>query len=264
MGIGDIIYSGASSGGSMNKPASIALGIVTDNWDAIHPGAVKVKIITENGNTVTSGWVPVVMPYAGSGAGLYAMPEVNSIVVLGYVDDNSISPVVIGSIWGKVSAGRISAKTKPPKGAPNSKNSKKVFATKSGHMLKFDESKDSPSIEIITAKKQRVFLDDKGEKILLQTGKSGNKVEIDGKGGNITIEAKKKITFKVGGGSALELSKEKTDVKNKTLNFDGTKLSLKGKQTKLEGSTVDIKSSGNLSVKSNGMAQIKGSMLKLN
>ena len=264
MSIGDNVHHGGTHTYTDNKPASIGLGVVTDNWDIAHPGKVKVKIMAENNRTVDSDWMPVIMPYSANGAGFYAMPEVNSIVVLGYVDDCSVSPVVIGSIWGDISQGKTNVKNAPPKDIPNDKNSKKVFCTPSGHMIKLDESDDTASIEIISAKKQSILLDDKNEMIKLENGEGKNKVVIDGKNGAINIDAEKKLSFCIGGDAALEISKDKTDMKSQTLNYDGNTLSLKGKQTKLEGSTVEISSSGNLTVKSSGMAQVKGSMLKLN
>lgn len=264
MSIGDSVHHGGTHTYTDNKPASIGLGVVTDNWDASHPGQVKVSILAENSRVVDSDWMPVAMPYAANDAGIYAMPEVNSIVVIGYVDDCSVSPVVIGSIWGDVTKGKAKVKSALPKDVSNDKNSKKVFCTKSGHMIKLDEAQDTSSIEILSAKKQRIFLDDKNEELVLENGDGKNKIVMNGKEDAIIMDAGKKLTFRIGGSAAMEISKDKTEVKSGTFNYDGNTLSLKGKQTKVEGSTVEISSSGNLTVKSSGMAQVKGSMLKLN
>lgn len=260
MGIGENVHSKSDADVDKNRPASIGLGIVKKNWDKAHPGMVKVNILIDGGEEVLSDWMPVAMPYAADGSGLFLMPEVGSIVVIGYIDDNSVSPVVIGSIWG--SSGKNSSKL--PKDNADDKNSKKVFSTPKGQMIKIDEGKDTPSIEIISSKKQRVFLDDKNELLEVSSGGNDNRIMIDGKNGKIVIEAKKEISIKVGGKAIETFSSTETNIKCDKMSYDGKMLQLKGKQTKMEGSVVDVNSSGNLNIKASGMAQIKGSMLKLN
>ena len=121
MSIGESIYGGSSSGS--NNPASLALGIVKDNWDAMHPGMVKVNILIEGGKESESDWMPVASPYAANECGAFMMPEVGSTVVIGYINDNSVSPVVIGSIWSK--SGK--SKSGLPSDSADAENSVKVF-----------------------------------------------------------------------------------------------------------------------------------------
>ncbi len=261
MNIGENIHGGTEGQrGDQNKPASLAMGIVKSNWNPLHPGMVQVSILVDGGNESVSDWMPVASPYAANQCGLYLLPEVGSTVIIGYVDDNSVSPVVIGSLW--IKQGKSNSAL--PGNTAASENPVKVFSTSKGQMIKFDESSTSPSIEILSAKKQRVFLDDKNEKIILSSGGSENKITIEGKTGNISIEAKKGVSIKVGGKDAISISSTETTVKSTKMKYDGNVLELKGKQTKVEGTAVEVKSSGNLTLQSSGMAQVKGSMLKLN
>lgn len=260
MSIGDYIYETPKGDSQSDKPASIALGIVAENWDAKHPGMIKVNILVSGNKQVLSDWMPVAMPYCSNGSGLYMLPEVGSTVVVAYVDDRTIDPIVIGSIWS--SQGK--SKSKLPQKTANKDNDIKVFTTPKGFSIKIDEGSKTPSIEMVTPKKQRVFLDDKNEKITLTSGGDDTGIEIDGKSGNIIIKAKKSIVLKPGNKEVVKVTSSSADIKTEKVNVDASQLQLKGKQSKLEGSTVDIKAQGNLKIESSGMAQVKGSMLKLN
>jgi uncharacterized protein involved in type VI secretion and phage assembly len=214
----------------------------------------------EEGNEVTTDWIPVVSPYAANNCGMYLLPEVGSLVVVGYLDDNSVSPVVLGTLWMDCGIGNVSL----PSNAADKDNGVKLFATSKGQLIKINESSDKQEIEIITSNKQRILLDDKNQYVEISSGGDDNKIKIDGKGGKISIEAKTSITLKAGGKDGIEIKAAETSIKSQKFSYDGNVLELKGKQSKIEGSVVEVKSSGNLTVDSSGIAQVKGSMLKLN
>lgn len=256
MSIGESVHGGA--GGGENMPASIALGIVKDNWDAMHPGMVKVNILIEGGKESESDWMPVASPYAANKCGAYMLPEVGSMVVIGYINDNSVSPVVIGSIWNNSGKGKSAL----PADTAGEKNYTKVFCTEKKQMIKFDESPDSQSIEIISGKKLKLVLDDKNEKIQLTDG--DDNIEFDKKNGKIAVTGKTEIDISIGSNTSVKADKSGITLKASKITLDCDTLELKGKQTKVASSTCEIKASGNLNIQSSGMAAIKGSMLKLN
>lgn len=259
MEIGESVYSGKDKKSDPNKPSSLTLGIVQDNWDALHPGEVRVNIQVDGNKSVLSDWMPVAAPYASNGSGMYMLPEVGSTVVIGYIDDNSVSPVVIGSLWLSLNNSSVSQ----PKNSVSKENGNKVFCTPNGHMIRLCENKASPLIEIISAKGLQLKLDDKTETVTLSNGKDTT-LSLDGKKGEITVNAKKSFSVKIGGKEALSIEQGKMTIKSDKLSCDSSMLSLKGKQTSVEGSSVKIKAQGDLSLQSSGMAQVKGSMLKLN
>ena len=259
MDIGEAVHEG-EGGRGQNIPASIGIGKVIKNWDNAHPGMVKVSIFAEAGEKVDSDWMPVMSPYAAAGCGLYALPDVGSIVIIGYVDDNSVSPVVIGTIWNQAGSEQVAL----PANTANEKNTTKVFCTSKGQTIKIEESDDNQYIEIVTSKKQRIFLDDKNECMEFSSSGDDNKVKIDGKEGKISIEAKTEFSIKVGGKDSIKITSTDTSITSSKLIYEGNTMELKGKQSNIEGSVVNVKSSGNLTVQSSGVAQVKGSMLKLN
>lgn len=258
MNIGENVHSGENE--SENKPESLTLGIVKDNWDSAHPGMVRVSISTAVDGEQESSWMPVASPYAGNECGLYMIPEIGSTVIIGYIDDNSVSPVVIGSIWSQTGK----SNSRLPANTADKDNSAKVYVSSCGHTIKIDESKDSPKIEIITGKKQSITLDDKEMKVTVTSDSSKSTLILDGKNGSVSIKAESDILFNAGGKELLKLSKTGLEINSDSIKIKGKSLDINGNQTKISGSTIEVNAQGNLKVESSGIAQVKGSMLKLN
>ena len=89
-------------------------------------------------------------------------------------------------------------------------------------------------------------------------------MELNGKTGSVTMEAKESFTVKVGGKEVLTVSKSGLKVDADQMDLNGKSLKCKASQAKLEGSTIELKAQGTLKAECSGIAQIKGSMLKLN
>lgn len=259
MPIGESIYASEEKGGA-GKPESLTLGVIKENWNPLSPGMVKVLISTPNDGDMESDWMPVMTPYGGNGKGCYMLPEVGTTVVIGYIDDNSVSPVVLGCTW--LQKGK--KENKLPDASANQKNDVKVFAFSNGTLMRVTENEQGDLVEILTGKKQKITLDDKAQKIQLVSKEGECSVELDGQGGSVTVEAKQSITMKVGGKDALKLDQNGLEVDVSQITLKGQTLKSNASQTKIEGSTVELKAQGTLKVESGGIAQVKGSMLKLN
>ncbi len=259
MAIGESIY-GAGEQGGENRPASLTLGIVKENWNPLSPGMVKVLISTPNDGEMESDWMPVVTPYGGNGVGCFLLPEVGATVVIGYIDDNSVSPVVLGCTWLK----KNQKENKLPDASANQKNNVKVFAFSNGTLLRITEDQQGDMVEIMTAKKQQVVLDDKSQTVKVISKEGDSCMELNGKTGSVTMEAKESFTVKVGGKEVLTVSKSGLKVDADQMDLNGKSLKCKASQAKLEGSTIELKAQGTLKAECSGIAQIKGSMLKLN
>lgn len=258
MAIGEHIYSGDAQGA--DKPESLTLGVVKENWNPLKPGMVKVLISTPHDGDIESDWMPVVSPYAGGGVGCYLMPEVGSTVVIGYIDDNSVSPVVLGCTWLK----RGKKENQLPSGAADQKNKVKVLAFHNGTLIRLTEDAQGDLLEVVTGRGQKLVLDDKNQKMQLVSKQGGCSVELSGKDGAVQVEAQKEILLKVGGKEALKLDAGGMTVNVNKVEVKAQSLASSASQTKLEGTTLEISAQGNLKVESSGIAQIKGSMLKLN
>lgn len=258
MAIGESIYSGTR--GSEDRPTSLTLGVVKDNWNPLMPGMVKVLISTPCDGDIESDWMPVASPYAGGGAGCYLLPEVGSTVVIGYIDDNSVSPMVLGCTWMK----RGEKKNELPSGAADEKNSVKVFTFTNGTLMRVTEDAQGDLIEIVTGRGQKLTLDDKQQKIQLISKQGESEAELDGKTGKATVEAKQEIVLKIGGKECLKLDTSGLTVNVNKVTIKAQSLESNASQTKLTGSTVEISAQGSLKAESSGVTQIKASMVKIN
>ncbi len=238
---------------------NLMTGIVKKNWDKEYPGCVQVEILMgESGNTTTQ-WVRVMQPYCGNGYGQYFLPEINTEVVIGFLAGDINVPIILGCLWNK--------EDKPPEGKPNDKNSVKSIRTKAGHEILFDETKDKEKIEIKTAGELDICLEDKEKIITIKDNSGENLIQIDGKNGIVTLEAKKKLVLKAGGEEMLCLDGggKKASLAANTVDIQGKQtLKMKGQTTNLDSNMLTIKAQGPLKVQSGAVLELKGTMCKIN
>lgn len=236
----------------------LMLGIVKKNWDNEHQGMVMVEYIMGEKGKSTSGWIPVMQTYAGNKYGSYMLPEINSVVVVGYLMGEPDSPVVLGCLWNK--------KNSLPDETANEKNTIKKLITKGGHQIIFDEKNNDESITVKTKGELCISLEDKEQVITIKDKNGDNFCQIDGKKGEVTLAAKKKLILKSGGkamatldgtGKKLTLEADNIDIKA------GQALKIKGQSTKLESNMLETKAQGSLKVQSSAMMEVKAAMLKV-
>lgn len=258
MAIGERIY--AREHGEVDKPESLTLGVVKENWNPLKPGMVKVLISTSCDGEIESDWMPVMSPYAGGGVGCYLLPEVGSTVVVGYIDDNSVSPIVLGCTWLK----RGKKENDLPSGAATQKNEVKVFSFSNGALLRITENAQGDLLEVVTGRGQKVILNDKDQKMQFIAKQGGCSVSMDGKEGSLEVEVQKEIVLKVGGKEVVKLDSSGMSVDVNKATIKAQSYASNANQVKLEGASFEISAKGSLKVETSGVAQIKGSMLKLN
>lgn len=237
----------------------LMLGKVKKNWDAEHQGMVQVEFFLGEDGKSTTEWIPVMQFYAGKGYGEYFFPEIDAVVVVGFLLGNLDSPVVLGSIWDK--------KNVIPENTANEKNSIKSILTKGGHKILFDEKEGEENIKIITAGQLSISLEDKEQKITIQDKKGENLCRICGKEGEISFEAKKKMVFQAGGKEMFTLdgTGKKAILSTDTIEINAKQgLKAKGQSTSLTGNMVEMKAQGSFKVESSAMLELKGSMTKIN
>lgn len=244
----------------------ITTGIVKENWDKEHQGMVKVEMyMGEQGKNVT-GWIPVMTSYAGEGYGNYCLPEVGQEVVIGFHFGERNYPIVLGGLWNK--------KNKLPEQSANEKNTIKKFITKGGCEVIFDDEAGKEKIMVTTPQKLSVIIDDEKKTIQLKDEKGDNSIEVNCEQGNMTLQAKSKMEFKIGNNVVIAFDNQSLKFKSKTIEQDADqKLSLAGQNINVEAkasicvsgkANVDIKANSALKLNSSGMTEVKGSMVKIN
>jgi uncharacterized protein involved in type VI secretion and phage assembly len=170
------------------------------------------------------------VPHAGKDRGWYALPEIDDEVLIGYEHGNTDHPVVLGCLYNKENS--------PMQEAVSSDNDIKMFMTRSGNKIVFNDKDGSEQI-LISQKdgKNQIVLDISGPSISITT-----EGDISIKGNNLDVEAQEGITMKAS-----------SDVK-------------------IEGANIEIKAQGNITseaaanhdIKGNAQVNVKGGMVNLN
>lgn len=156
--------------------------IVTDNVDPAKLGRVKVRFVSLPGPTggdepVESFWARLVMPMAGQERGWMTIPEIGDEVLVSFVHGDVQNAIVLGSLYNGVDT--------PPYANEDGENNLRVFQSRSGHRLTFDDTAGEERVELITFNEEiRLIWDAKEKTISVYSGK------------DIIIEAKETISMK--------------------------------------------------------------------
>ena len=253
MSILDQLDANRSEMTQLSAVPGVALAKVTNIQDPDKLDRVRCQLLTKNPEVKETNWAWVMSFMGGKGYGATFFPDVGDVVVLGFLGGDLHSPVVLGSVWTKEAAG--------PYHYQDGKNEIRSIRTPSGAELLLDDAKDKEKISITTKKGSRLVLDDGGETLTFADKDGKNGITVALKNGEITIRAEKKITLKAGSNAAVVL-----DGTGGKVSAEGkTKLELKGAQIGMEASGhCEIKASGQLTLQASGLANLKGSMVKIN
>jgi uncharacterized protein involved in type VI secretion and phage assembly len=190
----------------------MAVGVVTNNADPDRLGRVKVRFPALS-TTVESTWAPVMTPMAGKESGLQVLPEVHDTVLVGFEQGDVNRPFVLGAFW--------TAAQPPPQG-DNPGNAVRLVRSRSGHVIRLDDTEGAEKIEIV----------DKTGKNSVTIDSASNKVTVTS-AGDLEVTAKGALTL---GGRTVEITAQQ---KLTATGHQGAELSTQGGLT-VRGSTVDI------------------------
>ncbi|GAA3508396.1 phage baseplate assembly protein V [Aquimarina addita] len=202
--------------------STIEKAVVIDNHDPEGLGRVTVQFPWQKQIGETTPFIRVMTSHAGSGRGLYMIPEINDEVICQFENNNSERPYVSGSFFNG---------NKRPDRWGTKDNDLKVIKTKSGHTIELNDTKQSESITI--------------------TDKKGNNIVIDTAGETISINALKDIS--INAGENIQISAGKNISISAGENFDTNA----GKNVSLvAGGNMELNSAGNMIEKSDNRTDI--------
>lgn len=210
-----------------------------DDPDSQYRILVDVPLFDQSGQGI---WARLANFYSTSGAGVFFLPEVGDEVVLGFLNEDPRSPVILGSMYS-------SPKNKPYKGLnPNEKNSIKAIVSKSNINIEFDD--ENKVLTIATPDKNTMIFSDQDKKITIQD-EHKNSIVMSSNGitiksaADINIQADQKVN--ITGTQGVTLKAPTGDVAVSGMNIK----QVADSQFSAEGSmTTEIKSGMELSLKS--------------
>lgn len=198
-----------------NRIYGVVAGVVTNNQDPDGLGRVKVRLpwLSDSDETF---WARVAAPMAGNGRGLYLLPEVDDEVLVAFEHGSIDRPYILGALW--------NGQDKPPESNSDGKNNQRTLKSRSGHILRLDDTAGSEKIEIVD-----------------KTGK--NSIVITASDNRITIQADSDITIQSSNGK-LKLAGNGVEITSQ--------------------SDIKIKASGQGEINAAGVMTIKGSTVNIN
>jgi uncharacterized protein involved in type VI secretion and phage assembly len=130
---------------------------VTNLVDSGNLGRIEVSLpwLGTDGNRDVRAWATLCSPYADNNQGLEILPEVGSQVLVAFEAGNLRRPYIIGAAWN----GQESLPN-----APDSANNLRVWQSRSGSRLEFDDS-TPPKVSITMKSGHKVVLDDAAQQI---------------------------------------------------------------------------------------------------
>ncbi|MTI22457.1 type VI secretion system tip protein VgrG [Fulvivirga sp. RKSG066] len=233
-----------AAGGTIPPINGLQIGVVKqihEDPDGNHRVQVTLPTLEQDNMPI---WARLSSFYASNGSGMFFYPEIGDEVVLGFLNDDPLSPVILGAMYSKKLV---------PKYTPEEENGTKSIFTKGELEIQFND-KDK-ILTIHTPEGNKLVLDDKNKNVTIEDTANKNKLVMSDAG--ISLEADKDIKISAKGNITLE-STGQTDIKaTKDLNAEGMNVSLKG-TTKFaaEGTQAELKGSATTT--------IKGAMVQIN
>lgn len=173
------------------QPAGRLFGVYTavvvDVQDPDGQGRVKVRLpwVGEEDGRQATAWARLTTFMAGAGRGGWFVPEPEDEVMITFVAGDPRHPVVLGALWNGVDA--------PPE-TMDANNNVRSITSRSGSVLRFDDTDGATRVEVLTAGGHELKLDDAaGGKITLKHS-NGATIEVD-VSGKVSITALSQISM---------------------------------------------------------------------
>ena len=234
-------------------------GIVVENNNDKFKGMVKVEFtVWENGKNMCE-WVRLISPYTGADYGTYCVPEIDEIVLVGFIGGSLKRPFLLGSLYPNTS--------KMVKDNFDKQNLVKRMTTKGGVDILVNEDNGKQKITVTTPKGSQILIDDEKECCIISDKGAKNAVKLDYKNDGIEISAGKSLKL-VAGKTQVTLDGNAGNV-----TIKGTKIAVQADNEinlnakaglKMQGAQVEMKGQAQVNVQSSGQLALKGSITQIN
>jgi uncharacterized protein involved in type VI secretion and phage assembly len=186
------------------------IGLVTDLDDPENLGRVKVKIQGHEGQL--SCWARLVSPMAGKDRGLVMRPELDDEVLVAFEQGDPRLPFILGALW--------SAAAPPPAddGEPG-ENNWRFIKSRSGHIIKLNDTKGGETIEISDKDNSRRVVMNSANKTIQVQADDGD-IEIKAGSGSVRISAAQNVEIMTNGNMDLRAAGALT-IRGALVKIDG-------------------------------------------
>jgi uncharacterized protein involved in type VI secretion and phage assembly len=210
----------------------LVLGVVAalDDPEALNRVRVRLPWRSDGGDGV---WARVAAVDAGDGYGAVIVPGVGQEVLVGFVDDDPATPVVLGSLH--------NGAQRPSEAIDPDRNAVRALVSPDGHTLRMEDG-DSSSLTLRSGKDHTLLLDDADDAVVLTHAGSGNAIRLSADGIELRAAAGDITLTSSAGSIALD------------------SLTLEAKAT----GPSKIQSSASLDLSASGSLAVKGSLVTIN
>lgn len=206
---------GSTSSPAKARMSGVAVALVINNQDPEGLGRVQVKL-PDYSDLDIGHWARVAVLMGGNNRGTFFLPEVGDEVLVAFEAGDLERPFVLGGLWNGVD--------KPPDTNADGQNDKRFIKSRSGHLIRLDDTQGSEKIEIID--------------------KSGsNSVTFDTANNTITITSAQDINLQASNGTI------KLTAKNVSISSTAD---------------TTIEPQGGLTMQASGNTTIKGAVVNIN
>lgn len=155
--------------------------VVTDVQDPDAQGRVKIRLpwVGEQDGATATAWARLSTFMAGNNRGSWFIPEPDDEVLVSFVAGDPRHPVVVGALW--------NGQDQPPE-QMDADNNRRTIQSRSGHVLRFDDTAGASKVEVLSAGGHRVVLDDASGGTVTIQHTNGAMIEIDVTG-KVTVTA---------------------------------------------------------------------------
>lgn len=215
------LIGGGSGGNGMAKRShlggNVVVGVVTDNKDPEGLCRVKVKYpwLTEDH---TSFWARQSSQMAGSGRGMFNIPEIGDEVLVAFEHGEVTRPFVLGQLWNTVD--RPPTTGGNPMHGAGSVTNRRGFYSRVGHKMDFDDT-GGGGIKLTTTGGIKVHCTDDGPTILCSTP-GGQSITITDAGSLIKLQDNAGDVITMSNGTITATATTMMNLNAPMINISGT------------------------------------------
>ncbi len=249
-----------AAGSSLDRQmerVGLSLAVVTNVNDEQKLNRVKCLPI-ENEDAEETDWCYVMAPLGGKQCGQFFFPNVNDLVVLAYLGGDPHRPMVLGSFW--------NTEVKPPYTIQDGKVYNYSIKTPTGTELLLYDEPNKQKVTLTLPSGTVLSIDDEAQAVALKDKNGDNALEMDLKGGNVTLKAKTKLVLSAGQTTVtLESSGSITQKATSKIAMEAANIEEKGNaKVAVQGTTVEVKANATLDLQATGPTNVKGAIVSIN